>query len=204
MTESRKGDADWTDASVQYYHKYTLKYLLDLDIVEYQEQPNDLICTVGPTSHFKELIKNAQNVRDNQMVLFESIFQKLAKNKGITLRKNLLYDMIKLVSLDLAQTSLLYYHERTLPCLLDLGIVNYVKKSDGFSCTVEQTPYFRSLLKESNERNRSKMGSFDLIIKDVARKKQIMMNKKLRYDIIKLMSFIDKFGGKGTVWITNG
>jgi len=58
MTEQRKSDINWTDASLQYYHKNTLKYLLELEIVEYKEQPNEWICTVETTSHFRELRTN--------------------------------------------------------------------------------------------------------------------------------------------------
>jgi hypothetical protein len=204
MTEPKKGDADWTDASLQYYHKNTLKYLLKLGIIRYQKQPNDLVCIVEPTSHFRELIKNSQKENDHKMLPFEGIFQELAKHKGIALRKDLLYDMIKLIGLDLAQTALFYYHERTLDCLLNLGIVNYLEQPNGVLCTVEQTPYFLTLIEDIGEGNNSKMASFDNMIKNLARKKQMMINKKLRYDMIKLVSFIDKFGGNGKLWIKNG
>jgi hypothetical protein len=204
MTERKRIGTDWTDASLQYYHKNTLQCLLKLGIVQYQEQPNNLVCTVEPTSHFRELIKNSQKENDHKIPLFEGIFQELAKNKGIKLRKNLLYDMIKLVSLDLAQTSLFYYHERTLDCLLDLGIISCVEQPNGVCCTVEQTPYFRTLMEDMDEENISKMASIDNIFKNLARKKQMTVNKKLRYDMIKLMSYIDKFGGNGKIWIKNG
>jgi hypothetical protein len=201
MTEQRKSDINWTDASLQYYHKNTLKYLLELEIVEYQEQPNEWICTVETTSHFRELIKNAQKENDNQMSSFEDVFQEATKNKGIKLRKNLMYDMIKLIGFDLAQTSLKYYHKRTLDCLLNLGIVMYFEEPDSVSCSAEYTPLYQKLMGDTDEKNTSKMVSLDSMFKNLARKKQMKVSKKLRYDMIKLMSYIDKFGGIGKIWI---
>ncbi|MCX6665806.1 MAG: hypothetical protein NT038_07100 [Euryarchaeota archaeon] len=202
MEGKKNNRKEWTDASLHYYHKYTLKYLLELDVITCQKQPNDFMCTTEPSVHFVELLKTRDNGH-NRMISFEKILEELTRNKGIKLKKSLLYDMIKLMGLDFAETSLSYYHKRTLDCLEDLGIVIHHEKSNGKVFSIEQTPYFITLLTDYNEKNTSKMVFLDRIIKTLSQKKGIRLSKKLRYDMIKLMGFIDKFGENGKIWATH-
>ena len=202
IEEKKNNRKEWTDASLHYYHKYTLKYLLELDVITYQKQTNDFMCTTEPSVHFVELLKTKNNGH-NKTISFEKILEELARNKRIKIKKSLLYDMIKLMGLDFAVTSLSYYHKRTLNCLEDLGIVIHHEKSNGKAFSIEQTPYFHLLLNNSYEKNASKMASLDTIFQTLSQKRGTRFSKKLRYDMIKLMGFIDKFGENGKIWIAH-
>lgn len=204
MKGRKQINTSWTDASLHYYHKNTLKCLLELDIVQYQEEPHDSVCIIEPTSLFTDLIKNSQKENDQKILPLEGIFQDLAKNRRIKLQKNLMYDMLKLICFDFAQTSLYYYHKRTLDCLLDLDIIHYLERPNGVSCSAEKTPYFQKLMEDNGKGYNSKMAALDHIFKILTRKKEMKINKKLRYDMIKLMNYIDKFGGNRKIWIKKG
>jgi hypothetical protein len=201
MTKLKEKQTNGTDASLHFYHKNTLKYLLKLDIIRFQKQPNNSMCVIEPTPSFRRLLANAQKQTNNGIVPFERVFKDLATTKGITLRKNLLYDMIKLASLDFPQISLEYYHKRTIEYLQELGVICYAEQPDGVWLTAEHTPHYQRLMEDAEAGCVSKMAALDNIFKDLIRKKEIKINKKARYDMIKLMSFIEKFGNEGKIWI---
>jgi hypothetical protein len=203
MRKEKNGCKEWTDASLQYYHRDTLKYLLKLNVITYQKQPNDYTCTTELSDSFVELLKNNTNGHNN-LIWFEQILGQLAQSKGIQLKKPVLYDMIKLMALDFSETSLSYYDEQALAYLKNLGFVIQRETSDGNVLSIERTPYFSALLKDYDEKTTNKMASLDRIIKTFSQKKKIRLSKKLRYDMIKLMGFIDKFGEDGKIWATNG
>ena len=198
----KKNTRELTDASLQYYHKNTLNYLLQLDVLRYQEQQNDDgSCTVEQTNHFQTLIKNTKRANEDKQLSFETIFQDLAKNKGIKLRKKPLFDMIKLMSLEYAETSLSYYHRDTLKYLVELGAINDLEKTNGLRCSFESTSYFTQLIEDQGKETSNKMAIFEQVFLILARKKGVRLTRKLRYDMIKLMGVIDKFGNKGKIWL---
>lgn len=106
-------------------------------------------------------------------------------------------------------TVLWYYHRKTMEMLLRLNIVQYVDPPNGISFTCELTPEFVKLVEKLHKENdnvkyinsQNKQIYWDDLFKDVAKQHHVKLRKRLLYSMISLMLFIDKFGGKGDIWI---
>jgi len=199
MRQKMKNNGQWTDASLIYYHKKTLQYLFDLDVLRFQEKPNDTVCSVEQTPGFlTKLNTNSSTIKKAES--FEKIIRETSRHKGMTVRKNLMNDMIKLMSLEWAETSLSYYYKDTLQYLETLGAITHPQPIDAVSFSVEPTMFFKEVLTHAQSTNGNKMILLDSILQSHARKQGIRLSKKVRYDLIKMMGFIDKFGSHGRIW----
>lgn len=86
--------------------------------------------------------------------------------------------------------SLHYFHKYTLHALIELEIIKFRKEPKGLECIVEFTPSFKNLSNNFIEENSIKFSKLENILQTLAKENKMFLKKSLKYDIIKLISFI--------------
>ena len=189
-----------TDASLHYFKNKTLHYLIKLNIIRFRQMLSGLECIVELTPAFKiEFNKHISDDRNN-MVKLEEVLNKFAKENKLFLKKSLKYDMIKLMSFILGETSLKYYSKNTLKKLIDINVVEKNNLKKGSYCELQLTNQFILKRNEFKSDIKNKMSCFEKVI-ILINNNRIKLHKKVLYDMAKMVSFIDKFGENAKIWI---
>jgi len=102
---------------------------------------------------------------------------------------------------DWSATNLSYYHRNTMKMLLKLNIVQYYQPPDGQDFTLILTRYFVSLCENYSKELVDKQFYWEDLLQWMAKEHRVRLGKKLLSSMASMITFIDKFGKKGQIWI---
>ena len=188
-------------ASLNYFHKYTLHALIELDIIKFRKEPKGLERIVEFTPSFKNLSNNFIENNSIKFSKLENVLQTLAKENRMFLKKSLKYDIIKLISFITGQTSLIYYNKNTLKYLIELNLVEDNSSDDKLTCELQLANHLSTLKEEMCDNSKNIMSCYEQVIKSIAGNKNIKLKKNILYDMIKMICFLDKFGENASICV---
>jgi len=81
------------------YHEKTMEMLLKLNVVEYVDTPNGNSCTCQTTEQLQESVDKLYKEQQVNLLQYDDVILSLARKQKIELEKNLLEDMMSLLTL---------------------------------------------------------------------------------------------------------